>query len=160
MSPKKASATRSTSTKSRYLHGRPIAPPPITKRTTVRELVDETFLAYNAARLREGCRLFVERMLRPDVTVAVSLTGALTPAGLVMSALIPLMEAGFVDWVVSTGANLYHDTHFGLGLEMRRGSPTVSDVVLRNEGVVRIYDIFFDYRVLLDTDSFFRRIIA
>lgn len=152
--------TPKTQKKSRYLQGRAIAPPPITSKTTVRQLVDETFLAYNGARLREGCLLFVERMLRPDVTVAVSITGALTPAGLGMSALIPLMEAGFIDWIVSTGANLYHDTHFGLGLEMRRGSPTVSDVVLRNEGVVRIYDIFFDYRVLLDTDSFFRKIIA
>ncbi len=152
MSPKRKASS--------YLSGRPIAPPPITKKTTVKALVDETFLAYNGARLREGCRLFVERMLAPDVTVAVSITGALTPAGLGMSALIPLMEAGFIDWVVSTGANLYHDTHFGLGLTMRRGSPTVSDVVLRNEGVVRIYDIFFDYTVLLDTDSFFRKIIA
>jgi deoxyhypusine synthase len=77
-----------------------------------------------------------------------------------MSALIPLIEAGFVDWIVSTGANLYHDTHFGLGLEMRQGNPFVSDVVLREEEVVRIYDIFFDYSVLLDTDAFFRRIIA
>jgi deoxyhypusine synthase len=77
-----------------------------------------------------------------------------------MSALIPLIEAGFIDWIVSTGANLYHDTHFGLGLEMRQGNPFVSDVVLREEEVVRIYDIFFDYSVLLDTDSFFRRIIA
>jgi deoxyhypusine synthase len=99
-------------------------------------------------------------MLDNDVTIGVSLTGALTPAGLGMSALIPLIEAGFVDWIVSTGANLNHDAHFGLGLEMRQGNPFVSDVVLREEEVVRIYDIFFDYSVLLDTDAFFRRIIA
>jgi deoxyhypusine synthase len=95
-----------------------------------------------------------------SVTIGVSLTGALTPAGLGMSALIPLIEAGFIDWIVSTGANLYHDTHFGLGLEMRQGNPFVSDIVLREEEVVRIYDIFFDYSVLLDTDAFFRRIIS
>ena len=77
-----------------------------------------------------------------------------------MSALIPLIEAGFVDWIVSTGANLYHDTHFGLGLEMHRGNPQSRDVVLREEGVIRIYDIFFDYDVLLSTDAFFREIIA
>src|ERR1035437_7541556 len=75
------------------------------------------------------------------------------------SCLIPLIEAGFVDWIISTGANLYHDTHFGLGLSMHRGNPTESDVVLREEGVVRIYDIFFDYDVLLSTDAFFRKII-
>jgi deoxyhypusine synthase len=76
-----------------------------------------------------------------------------------MSALIPLIEAGYVDWIISTGANLYHDTHFGLGLTMHQGNAFVSDVVLREEEVVRIYDIFFDYSVLLDTDAFFREII-
>jgi deoxyhypusine synthase len=88
-----------------------------------------------------------------------SLTGALTPAGLGKSCLIPLMKAGFVDWIVSTGANLYHDTHFGIGLAMHLGNAHTSDVVLREEEVVRIYDIFFDYSVLLDTDAFFRKII-
>jgi len=94
-----------------------------------------------------------------DVTVGVSLTGALTPAGLGISALIPLIKAGFIDWIVSTGANLYHDTHFGIGLSLHQGSTAISDIVLRDEEVVRIYDIFFDYSVLLDTDAFFRRII-
>jgi deoxyhypusine synthase len=126
---------------------------------TAADLVDQAFISYNAGRLREGCRLFVERMLDDDVTVGITLTGALTPAGLGMSTLIPLIEAGFIDWITTTGANLYHDTHFGLGLEMRQGSPFVSDIVLREEEVVRIYDIFFDYSVLLDTDAFFRRII-
>src|SRR5881409_2921012 len=98
-------------------------------------------------------------MLEPDVTVGLSLTGALTPAGLGISALIPLIKAGFVDWIISTGANLYHDTHFGIGLALHQGNAQTSDVVLREEEVVRIYDIFFDYSVLLDTDAFFRRII-
>jgi deoxyhypusine synthase len=77
-----------------------------------------------------------------------------------MSSLIPLIEGGFVDWIISTGANLYHDAHFGLGLAMHRGNAQESDVVLREEGVVRIYDIFFDYDVLLSTDAFFRKIIT
>jgi len=76
-----------------------------------------------------------------------------------MSALIPLIKAGFIDWIISTGANFYHDTHFGLGLSMHEGSAQTSDVLLREEEVVRIYDIFFDYSVLLDTDAFFRRMI-
>jgi deoxyhypusine synthase len=98
--------------------------------------------------------------LAPDVTVGVSLTGALTPAGLGISALIPLIEHGFIDWIISTGANLYHDTHFAIGLSMHQGDPYTNDVVLRQEGVVRIYDIFFEYQVLLSTDAFFRHIIA
>jgi deoxyhypusine synthase len=146
--------------KSRFLRGNRIAPPPVAADVTAADLIDQAFLAYNGGRLREGCRLLVEKMLDDDVTVGVSLTGALTPAGLGMSTLVPLIEAGFIDWIVSTGANLYHDTHFGLGLDMRQGNPFVSDVVLREEEVVRIYDIFFDYSVLLDTDAFFRRIIA
>ncbi len=145
--------------RSRFLAGGRIDPRRIDGRETVADLIDGTFLAYNAARLREACQLFTTKMLDPDVTVGLSITGALTPAGLGMAALIPLVEAGFIDWIVSTGANLYHDTHFGLGLAMHRGTPQASDVVLRAEGVVRIYDIFFDYDVLLSTDAFFRQII-
>ena len=137
-----------------------IDPQPIDKRISVTELVDRTFLAYNAARLREACQLFTRRMLEDDVTIGVSLTGALTPAGLGIAALIPLIEHGFIDWMTSTGANLYHDTHFGIGLNMHIGTPFADDVELREKGIVRIYDIFFDYEVLLETDAFFRTVIA
>ena len=144
---------------SQYLSGKEIDPGPIRPDTTITELIDSTFEAYNAARLREACHLFVKKMLADDVTVGFSLTGALTPAGLGMSCLIPLMEQGFIDWIVSTGANLYHDAHFGIGLSMHRGRSKVSDPELRREGIVRIYDIFFDYEVLLTTDRFFREVI-
>src|SRR5918912_43162 len=145
--------------KSKYLSGRRIDPRAITGGETLADLVDETFLAYNAARLREACQLFAQKMLEPDVTVGLSITGALTPAGLGISALIPLIRAGFVDWIISAGANLYHDTHFGLGLSMHLGNTQTSDIILRQEVVVRIYDIFFDYSVLRDTDAYCRRII-
>jgi deoxyhypusine synthase len=145
---------------SKFLSGKRIDPRPIGPGMSVTELVEGTFQAYNAARLREACLLLTKKMLEEDVTVGLTMTGALTPAGLGMSAVIPLIEAGFVDWIISTGANLYHDTHFGIGLELRQGNPHVSDVTLRDEEVVRIYDIFFDYSVLLDTDAFFRQIIA
>ena len=145
--------------KSKFLTGKRIDPAPITGQTTIADLVDEAFLAYNAARLREACQLFTRKMLEPQVTVGVSLTGALTPGGLGISSLIPLIKAGFIDWIISTGANLYHDTHFGIGLSMHLGNAQISDIVLREEEVVRIYDIFFDYSVLLDTDAFFRRVI-
>ena len=144
---------------SRFLRGDRIEPRRIDGSERVADLIDGTFLAYNAARLREACQLFTQKMLGGDVTVGLTLTGALTPAGLGMAAIIPLIESGFVDWIISTGANLYHDTHFGLGLAMHRGNAQESDVVLREEGVVRIYDIFFDYDVLLSTDAFFRTII-
>jgi deoxyhypusine synthase len=155
----RAGAAHTSHEKSRFLRGQRIDPRRIDGKETVVDLIEGTFLAYNAARLREAAQLFTGKMLEPDVTVGLTLTGALTPAGLGMAALIPLIEAGFVDWIISTGANLYHDTHFGLGLAMHRGNATESDIVLREEGVVRIYDIFFDYDVLLSTDAFFRQIM-
>ena len=145
--------------KSKYLRGRPIVPAPIPKNITVESLVDTYFQAYNAGRLREACQLFSDKMLEPDVTIGMSLTGALTPAGLGGSCIVPMIENGFVDWIVSTGANLYHDTHFAIGKTLHRGSPFIDDRELRKEGVIRIYDILFDYDVLLDTDEFFRTVV-
>src|SRR5579885_3907342 len=145
---------------SKFLSGPVIDPPAISGGMTVRRLIDETFLAYNAGRLREACQLFAGRMLADDVTIGMSLTGALTPAGLARSAIIPLIEAGFVDWIVSTGANLYHDTHFGIGKTLHRGDHQWNVTLLRKEEVIRIYDIVFDYDVLLSTDRFFREILS
>jgi hypothetical protein len=145
---------------SRYLSGRRILPEPIRRGMSAVELIDQAFLAYNGRRLREACRLFAQKMLEPDVTVGITLAGALTPAGMGLSALAPLIEAGFIDWIVSTGANLYHDTHFGLAMELREGTSEISDIALREESVIRIYDIFFHYDVLLSTDAFYRELIA
>ena len=145
---------------SAYLRGKRIDPTAITGQELVADLVDNAFLAYNAGRLREACHLFTKRMLQADTTVGMSLTGAMTPAGIGMSCLIPLMEAGFVDWIISTGANLYHDAHFALGLALHQGRHDADDVELRAKGVVRIYDIFFDYDVLLSTDAFVREVSA
>jgi deoxyhypusine synthase len=160
MHPHKPSGIQGGQRSHKFLDGARIDPTPIAGAMTVRQLIDGTFQAYNAARLREACHLFTTKMLEPDVTVGLTITGALTPAGLGMSALIPLIQHGFVDWIISTGANLYHDTHYGIGLSMHRGNPQTSDIVLRDHGVVRIYDIFFDYEVLLSTDAFFREIIT
>jgi deoxyhypusine synthase len=148
-----------TKAQSTFLRGKKIDPRKLDGTETVVQLVEGAFQSYNSGRLREACGLFTELMLQKEVTVGMTLTGALTPAGLGMSTIIPLMEAGFVDWIISTGANLYHDAHFGLGLSMHRGNPQASDTVLREEGVVRIYDVFFDYDVLLSTDAFFRKVI-
>jgi deoxyhypusine synthase len=146
--------------KRRWLSGARIDPEPIRKNIGAAELVEGTFLAYNAGRLQKAARLMTEKMLAPECWVGLSLSGALTPAGLGKSVLIPLIRAGFVDWIVSTGANLYHDMHYGLDLAMHRGTHEVDDRELRTDGVVRIYDILFDYEVLLKTDAFIREILA
>ncbi len=142
-----------------YLHRishKRIDPPPVTADTGVTRLIEEAFLSYNAGRLREACRLFAGKMLADDTVVGLSLSGALTPAGLGASCLVPLVEAGFVDWIVSTGANLYHDTHFALGMDMHQSRPGLNDLELRENQVIRIYDIVFDYENLLGTDRFYR----
>ena len=136
-----------------------LLPESIRKNMKVTDLIDGAFKAYNGGRLAEACRLFTGKMLPKNGAVGMSLTGALTPAGLGKSAIIPLMKAGFVDWIISTGANLYHDLHYGLGMELYAGSPFLDDVTLRNEGIIRIYDVLFDYDVLLDTDAFVRQVI-
>lgn len=145
----------------KYLHRishKRIAPAAVTAQTTLSQLVEEAFLSYNAGRLREACRLYVNKMLAPDTTVGLSLSGALTPAGLGASCLVPLIEAGFIDWIISTGANLYHDTHFALGMDMHQSRPGLDDLKLREHQVIRIYDIVFDYENLLGTDRFYRKL--
>ena len=142
-----------------HLSGRRIDPKPLTGKESLEEVISHTFTAYNAGRLREACELLVQKMLAPDSTVAMSLSGALTPAGFGKSCLVPLIEAGCIDWMISTGANLYHDTHHAIGLALHAGSPAWNDVELREEGVVRIYDIVFDYSVLLETDKFYRMVM-
>src|SRR5437764_7805477 len=142
-----------------YLHSishKRIDPPALTAQASVPQLIEEAFLSYNAGRLREACRLFTSKMLAADTTIGLSLSGALTPAGLGISCLVPLLEAGFIDWIVSTGANLYHDTHFALGMDMHQSRPGLDDLKLREHQVIRIYDIVFDYENLLGTDQFYR----
>ncbi len=136
-----------------------IAPPAVTGNDLAADLIDQAFLSYNAGRLREVCRVFTRKMLDDDCTVGVSISGALTPAGLGMSTLIPLIRAGFIDWIVSTGANLYHDTHYALDLPLHQSRPNLDDFALRENAIIRIYDIIFDYKTLLDTDSFYRELI-
>ncbi len=145
--------------KSKFLSGKRIDPKPISPSTSITELVDQNLVSYNGGRLREACQLFSEKILNDNVTVGLSLSGALTPAGLGISALVPLIENGFIDWIVSTGANLYHDSHFAMDLPLHRGRFDANDVSLREEGIVRIYDIFFDYDILISTDEFFRTIV-
>lgn len=136
-----------------------IAPEGVSSGISAADLIDGAMLSYNGGRLRELCQVFTRKMLQPDCTVGLTLSGALTPAGLGISCLIPLLRAGFVDWIVSTGANLYHDTHYALGLPLHQSHPGLDDFELRKHDIIRIYDIVFDYKTLLDTDSFYRQLI-
>jgi deoxyhypusine synthase len=146
--------------KRKYLAGKRILPEPIGNKTSITALIDNLD-AYNGGRLRAACHLLRDKYSQKDVTVGLSLAGALTPAGLGPSAVIPLMNHGFVDWITATGANMYHDLHYAFNLPMHRGSHMVDDADLRKQGVTRIYDILFDYEdVLMETDRRLRRIIV
>ena len=123
----------------------------------VRHLIDHGFQAFNAGRLSEACHIFAEKMLAPehDTTIGLTIAGALTPAGL-GGCVIEMMERGLVDFIISTGANLYHDLHYALNFSLHRGSPFLDDVELYEQGIIRIYDVLFPATVLLETDSYIR----
>lgn len=140
-----------------FLSGKPIKYYRPTGSPHIKHLIDEGFQAFNAGRLSEACQIFSEKMLSPEnnTTIGLTVAGALTPAGL-GGCVIELMERGLVDFVISTGANLYHDLHYALNFTLHRGSPFLNDVELYEEGVIRIYDVLFPATVLLETDAYIR----
>jgi deoxyhypusine synthase len=123
----------------------------------VRQLIDGGFQAFNAGRLSEACHIFTEKMLASenDTTIGLTIAGAMTPAGL-GGCVIELMDRGLVDFIISTGANLYHDLHYALNFTLHRGSPFLDDVELYEQGIIRIYDVLFPASVLLETDKYIR----
>src|SRR6266566_5080074 len=144
-----------------YLSGKPIRYYRPTGSADIHHLIDEGFQAFNAARLGEACHIFADKMLLPenDTMIALTIAGALTPAGL-GGCIVEMMERGLVDFVISTGANLYHDLHYALNFTLHRGSPFVDDVQLYEDGIIRIYDVLFPATVLLETDAYIRDFIV
>ncbi len=142
---------------SNYLAGRPITYYRPAGSPQLRHLIDNGFQAFNAGRLSEACHIFTRKMLAPenDTTVGLTIAGALTPAGL-GGCIIEMMDRGLVDFIISTGANLYHDLHYALNFTLHRGSPFLDDVELYEEGIIRIYDVLFPATVLLETDTYLR----
>jgi len=108
--------------------------------------------AYNGGRLAEACAIY-EKMIQEDATICLTIAGALTPTGL-GGFINELIKNGLADFIISTGANLYHDLHFALDLPVHQGDFQVNDVELLKKKVVRIYDIFLPEETLLKTDDF------
>src|SRR5271167_2105763 len=145
----------------KYLSGARILPKNLTGKEKLSDVIDNTFLAYNGARLKEACQLFTDKMLEPGVTIGMSVSGALTPAGLGCSSIVPLIKAGFVDWIVATGAILYHDLHFALNYPVRMGDFRMDDTELRDNDIVRVYDVLLGYSdCLMATDEILRGILV
>jgi deoxyhypusine synthase len=146
--------------KHQFLSGKKILARKMKKGLKVTELVDNYYQAYNSARLNEACRLLVEKMLNPkrDVTIGITLAGAITPAGM-SGMFVSMMEKGFIDFVIATGANLYHDMHFALNFPLHKGTWQIDDATLYKHGIVRIYDLFLTTDTLLNTDKFSQEIL-
>jgi deoxyhypusine synthase len=121
--------------------GRKIDPPIVSPNMTVQQLINfYGSTGYNARRLADAAEILKE-MIDTDSTVCLTLAGAMTPIGIgrTISAMI---EAGFIDWIVSTGANVYHDLHFAYDLPVRQGHFDVDDDILYAKQIVRIYDVY------------------
>lgn len=138
--------------------GRPVAPGPVTGRETVAELLQTRFPAFAGRGLREAHRL-MRRSIEDGCGVFATLSGAMTPAGLAASCVIPLIESGAISCLTTTGANLYHDVHRLLGRVVHELNPAGSDLALREERIIRIYDLGFDEETLLETDRFFLELL-
>jgi deoxyhypusine synthase len=137
---------------------RNVSPVPLTGKETAREVIHTAFPAYVGRQERTAYELMC-RSIQEDCAVFMTLSGAMTPAGLHQSCLIPLIERGIVSALTTTGANLYHDAHRIIGHAIREVNPNAGDLQLRLARVIRIYDLGFWEEALLDTDRLFSALI-
>jgi deoxyhypusine synthase len=139
--------------KNPYMHGKMIEPLQLEGNEKVSDFIDNVFAAsgFNARRLGEACNLY-GRMIEEDATICLTLAGAMTPIGM-SGPVIKMMEQGYVDFIISTGANLYHDLHRTFNYPVIQGEVNVDDDDLNKHGVARIYDTFImDDDTLIATD--------
>ncbi len=136
-----------------FMKGRTIEPIRLRKGMSVEALMEVYgSMGFNARRLYEAAQVY-SAMIREDAAICLTLAGAMTPIGM-SGALITLMEKGWVDWIVSTGANLYHDLHRPFGFPMKQGHFQVDDEKLKQAGIARIYDVFIEEDdTMLETDK-------
>src|SRR5579859_4128804 len=140
--------------RSQFQRAREVHPLGITGKEAPREIVERMFPAYVGRQERTAFEL-MRRSITDDCAVFLTLSGAMTPAGLHQSCLIPLLERGLVDCITTTGANLYHDAHRVIGHRVREIDPTAGDLKYRLARIIRIYDLGFWEETLLETDKLF-----
>jgi deoxyhypusine synthase len=151
-------ATSDQPNKSTLQSKRRVHPNPITGSESPEELLASAFPAFVGRQLRTAFELMVHSVQKQH-TVFLTLSGAMTPAGLHRSCIVPMVEAGLVDVITTTGANLYHDAHRVIGHSIREIRPDAGDTALRKARIIRIYDLGFDERVLLETDQLFTQLL-
>lgn len=94
-----------------------------------------------------------KKMLSGHTTIFMGLAGALVPAGM-RKILVHIIENRWIDCLVSTGANLFHDIHETLGKYHWRGSHEADDCQLKEAGIDRIYDTFAVEQEFRETDEY------
>ncbi|MDD1715830.1 MAG: deoxyhypusine synthase [Methanolinea sp.] len=128
---------------------------------TVEELVSALGRAgaYNGGALARAADIY-EGMLRDRQAVRfLGLAGAMVPAG--MGRIVSdLIDRGYVDVLVSTGANLTHDIIESLGCRHYHGTSVCSDVDLREEEINRIYDVFLPNDAFIKFEEFMQEVFS
>lgn len=147
-----------TSMRRDFQRARSVHPVGITGKERPHDIITQMFPAYVGRQERTAYELMRKSALE-DHCVFLTLSGAMTPAGLHQSSLIPLLERGVIDCITTTGANLYHDAHRVIGHGIREIDPNAGDLQLRLARVIRIYDLGFREETLLETDKLFSAIL-
>jgi deoxyhypusine synthase len=141
-----------------FERARDVHPRAITGRESPREILQERFPAYVGRQERTAYEL-MRRSVEQGHAIFLTFSGAMTPAGLHQSCLIPLLDRGLVDCITTTGANLYHDAHRIIGHRIREIDPTAGDLQYRLARIIRIYDLGFWEDTLLETDKLFSALL-
>jgi deoxyhypusine synthase len=150
-------ATKSSIRKD-FARARDVRPVGITGKERPADVIAQMFPAYVGRQERTAYEL-MRRSVEEDCAVFLTFSGAMTPAGLHQSCLIPLVERGVVDCITTTGANLYHDAHRIIGHRIREIEPNAGDLQYRLARIIRIYDLGFWEETLLETDKLFSAIL-
>src|SRR6202789_1377776 len=154
----KAASPSGGTVRRKFERSRDVTPRAITGRETPHQILTERFPAYVGRQERTAYEL-MRRSVKEDCAIFLTFSGAMTPAGLHQSCLIPLIERGLIDCLTTTGANLYHDAHRIIGHAIREIDPNAGDLQYRLARVIRIYDLGFWEETLLETDRLFSAIL-
>ena len=141
-----------------FENSRNVHPVGITGKEAPADIIATMFPAYVGRQERTAFEL-MRRSSQDDTCTFLTMSGAMTPAGLHQSCLIPLIERGLVDCLTTTGANLYHDAHRIIGHRVREIDPNAGDLQYRLARIIRIYDLGFWEETLLETDKLFSALL-
>ncbi|KJS32073.1 MAG: hypothetical protein VR64_08115 [Desulfatitalea sp. BRH_c12] len=145
--------------KSFFKNAPDIIPQKMNKGMTVPELIELMGrTCFEARNVRRAAQLYT-RMIAQGDTIWMGIAGAGIAGGM-GGMVISLLEAGFIDVICSTGAQVYHDLHFAFELPVKSIHPHHDDNVLRRHGDTRIYDIGIREKETLEAqDAIIRRFI-